>query len=272
MYSKILPEACCDTRKYFSYEECVVSYKENQTVCGTVVSYNNEEEYVTVRLGYELFAKLPYSEVSIYPLKYSTNPEYKLPFQVCSILNKKISAKILLVKGDEIILSRKSNMLEAFEQLKNHTYLRFYVTSVTQSDVFGDVGAGISARIPRCKLCKSRIRSAEEIVCVGSNLLVKAISCDYENIRFTVSYKDTFDNYNPDLYYSGEKITCIVNEVVDDTVSGYFVNVTPQVVGIVDNLYGMPKLNYGDKIDCIITRATKKGLHLKFCNFSNKVF
>ena len=272
MYSKILPEACCDTRKYLSFEQCIVSYKENQTVCGTVVSYNNEEEYLTVRLGCELFAKLPYSEVSIYPLKYSTNPEYKLPFQIYLILNKRISAKILSIKGDEIILSRKNNMLEAFEELKKYTYLHFYVTSVTQSDVFGDVGAGISARIPRCKLCKSRIRSAEEVVCVGNNLLVKVFSYDYENMRFTVSYKDTFDKYNPNLYHSGEKITCIVNEVVDDSATGYFVNVTPQVVGIVDNLYDMPKLNYGDKIDCIVTRATKKGLHLRFSNFSNKIF
>lgn len=267
--NKILPEAWYKFNENFDYDDLYTAYLKNETVYGTVVDCNEDEEYLTVRLGDKLYAKLPFSEVSIYPFKYSNNSEYKLPFQVYSILNKTIAAKVHILKLNETILSRKSNMKEAFKSIKNSKYLPFYVTSVSECDVFGDVGDGITARIPLCKVCKTRIHSARELIQKDHTFTVKITACDDEKMRFLASYKDTFDKYNPNVYCSGEKITGIVNEVVDDSNSGYFVYISPQTVGIVDNNNTVPKLNYGDKIDCMVTRATKKGLHLKFLNFSN---
>lgn len=263
MSRKILPEACYNVKEDMKLNDCVKAFKRRKTVYGTVTEIVEKDMSLTVRLGVDLYAKLYFDEVSIYPLKYSNNSKYKLPFQVYTLLNKQIAVKILSIKNGNIILSRKNNMIESFKLLKNSRSLQFFVTQVTQSEVFGDVGDGIIAKIPIYELCKSRIRSAFEVICKNSLITVKVVSCDNKNSRFDVSYKAVFEKYDPDSYKKGDIISCTVNELVDDC-SGYFANISPQVVGIIDKLYWMPKLTYGDKVDCVVTSASKKGLHLKF--------
>ncbi len=268
MSRKILPEACYNIKEEMNFNGCIKAYKENETVYGKIINYDLQNKHLIVKLGSNCFATLPFNEVTIYPLKYSSNHEYKLPLQVYYLLHKRIAAKILDIYENEIILSRKNNMLESFQQLQNSSYLSFYVTKVDRNEVFGDVGDGIVARIPIYELCRARIRSAFEVISKNSLITTKVLSYDEENYRFNVSYKESFDKYNPTLYNKGDVVACTVNEFVDDEYTGYFANVSPQVVGIIDNRYWMPKLSYGDKVECIITNASKKGLHLKFICYS----
>lgn len=268
MLRTILPEAYYKAKEDLDLSKCIKAYEENETIHGTVTELIEDEEYLSVRLGENFYAKLPFSEVSIYPLKYSKNADYKFPFQIYTLMTKQISAKILSIHGNEVILSRKNNMAESFEILKNYTNLNFHVLKISKTDVFGDVGDGIYALLPIYELCKARIRSPFEIVYKGEHLMTKVILCEEDKHRFKVSYKNIFDEYNTNNYTKGDIITCVVNEPVDQMFSGFFANISPQVVGIIDNDYYVPKLYYGDKVDCVVTGISKKGLHLKFLEYT----
>lgn len=266
MLRKIMPEECYPVTN-LSMMDVIEAKKKHLTIQGKVESIDNASKMIYVKLGFNLMAMLPFNEATIYPFTYSKNPEFVLPFQLYCLRDKQISVKVTKIKSDKILLSRKKNMEESFKYLKNASFLDFYITAVNTTEVFGDIGDGLVARLPMCKLCQTRIRSASEIVRKNELIEVKVILCDEKLKRFNVSYKDVFEKYRPQNFRSGEHIVCTVNEAIDSSMSGFYASATPQVVGIVDNDKWVPRLRYGDKIECIITRATKKGLHLKFYDF-----
>lgn len=266
MLRKIMPESCYPVTN-LSLADVIAAKKSHLTIQGKVENIDNASKMIYVRLGFNLIAMLPFSEATIYPFTYSKNPEFVLPFQIYGLKDKQISVKVTKIKGEKILLSRKKNMEESFKTLKDISFANFYVTAVNTTEVFGDIGDGLVARLPICKLCQTRIRSASEIVKKDDTIEVKVTACDTKLKRFNVSYKDVFEKYKPQNFKSGEHIICVINEAIDSSMSGFYASATPQIVGIVDNDKWVPRLQYGDKIECIITRATKKGLHLKFYDF-----
>ncbi|MBR6613685.1 MAG: hypothetical protein IKK84_02850 [Clostridia bacterium] len=261
-FEKILPEACYPLAN-MTFKDVEKAFKENMTVVGYVEAISQANETLSIRLGDDIVAYLPFDEATMYPLTYSqNNPEFPFPLQVGCLKEKNICAKIKNIKGHRITLSRKDNMLEVLELIKDATTLPFNVTATRTKIVFGDVGQGVQARISVPDLCKARIRSTAEICKKGDSFFVKVLNLD-ELGRFNVSYKDTFPEYNPDSYTPGEMITGVINEPVDSNFSGFFVNVSPQVAGILDYQTWHPILHYGDTVECVISSASKKGLHLK---------
>ena len=268
-FEKILPEACY-TVGNMSFKDVEKAFKDNMTVVGLVEAISQKDENLTIRLGEDVIAYLPFSEATMYNLTYSqNNPEFPFPLQVGCLKEKTICAKVKTIRGHRIILSRKDNMLEVLELIKDATTLPFNVTATRTKIVFGDVGQGVQARISVPDLCKARIRSTSEICKKGDSFFVKVMSLD-DLGRFNVSYKDTFPEYNPDNYIPGEMITGVINEPVDSKFSGFFVNVGPQVAGILDYQSWHPILHYGDTVECVISSASPKGLHLKLSKVVSK--
>lgn len=268
-FEKILPEACYNVSN-MTFKDVEKAFKDNMTVVGYVEAISQTNESLSIRLGDEITASLPFSEATMYPLTYSqNNPEFPFPLQVGCLKEKIVCAKVKSIKGHKITLSRKENMLEALELIKDATTLPFNVTATRTKIVFGDVGQGVQARISVPDLCKARIRSTSEICKKGDSFFVKVMSLDALG-RFNVSYKDTFPEYNPDNYTPGEMITGVINEPVDSKFSGFFVNVAPQVAGILDYQSWHPILHYGDTVECVISSASKKGLHLKLSKVVSK--
>ena len=90
------------------------------------------------------------------------------------------------------------------------------------------------------------------------------VSSHDELNRFVVSYKDTFNEYNPNDYHEGDAIVGTIKFPTDSQHSGYFVHITPQVCGIMDTNSLIPILRYGQKVEFSVIEAREKGLKLKF--------
>ena len=122
-FEKILPEACYNVGN-MTFKDVEKAFKDNMTVVGYVEAISQANESLTIRLGDELTATLPFCEATMYPLTYSqNNPEFPFPLQVGCLKEKIICAKVKAIKGHKITLSRKDNMLEVLELIKNASTL-----------------------------------------------------------------------------------------------------------------------------------------------------
>ena len=266
MMSKILPEACYEF-KPLTIEDVLEAYKTNTTITGLVVKVRSDA--LIVKLGEELFGTLPFEETTIYPFTYSTNKKKPLPLQIYTILKKQIRIKVTSINfstdsEDNIVLSRKANMIEAVERLSKREYVLFKVTSLTPSLVFGDCGDGICGRITISEVTKSRIQNVAEYFHVNDELIVKILNMDELN-RFNLSYKERFPEYNPKQFMVGDSYVATVPAPVDQAHSGYFVCINPQVTGIMDADTSM-RFQYGERVVCRVKRVCNKGLKLTFVN------
>lgn len=260
--SQILPESSYKFTE-LSYEEVKNAFEQGQTITGRVVKIIASKSELLVRLGHELFAHLPFSEVTIYPFQYSQNSNRHLPVNICILLNKNIRAKVIEIDDSNIILSRKQNMEQAYNYLTTCSAVMFHVTNTSTFTAYGDIGDGITARLKIRDVCRARIRNISEHIRQGDTKRVIILNSDDEK-RFNVSYRKTFKAFQTDDYPEGMAVQGIVNEAVDDMCSAFFVTISPQVSGIMDVNSWNPELFYGDKVECRVTKTSSKGLHLSF--------
>ena len=256
--SQIFPESCYNFKK-LSREQVIEAKENGDTLTGYVESILGETEELEVTLGDNLSARLPFSEVTIYPLHHTANSNRVYPIQIEILLHKKIRVKVTDVTGDQITLSRKQNMLEAYEHLAKCDSAYFHITNVEQAFAYGDIGDGINARLYIREISRNHIKSVSEEFHRGDKVWVAIISAN-DKKQFELSYRKMFRPYNPDDYKPGDPVQCKVTVPVDDMMTGYYTSVTPQVRGIVDT---DQVLQYGDRILCTVNRAAEKGLKLR---------
>ena len=266
--SKILPESEY-TFKELSWLDIENAWRDAETITGKVTEILTDKEVLIVLLGKsdnggDIVGILPFSEVTIYPFKYSSNPNRILPLQIATLKNKLIRVKVAYIKDEYIKLSRKANMLNAIEHLKECEFAFFVVQSLTEKMCFGDIGDGIVGCISIKNISKSRIANVCERLHKGDKTWTKILSFNEERQSFFLSYKDVFREYDPKNYKHGDTIVCTVCTPVDSSHSGYFAEVSPQVSGIVDSNNLTPILAYGDKIECFIKTTSKNGLKLRY--------
>ena len=268
--NEILPEGCYKPQN-MKKKDVETAFLKGATVIGWVLpNIDEDNKRIFVQLGEGIIATLPFDETTIYPYTYSKSaPHLKIPLQIACLTGKVICAKVISIDNGNIVLSRKQNMQEALEVLKQREFLTFLVSNVRTSLVFGDVGHGIQACIFIHNLCKSHIKSATEICKSGDSIFVKVLSID-ELGRFDVSYKDACPPYNPANYKKDDTIAVRITKPVDNTFSGFFAYVTPQVCGIVDYHSDLPLMRYGDIVECRVSSANANGLRLKFIRMLNK--
>lgn len=262
--SKILPEIHHEFTN-LSIEKVKNAYENGDTVTGFVKGVCPEKEVVYVRLGDGIVAMLPFSETTIYPMRYSKKHTSNLPTNVKCLLKRKIRVKISSIEGNTITVSRKKNMMEAY----NHIYgcagqrISMYVTEVINKTAFGDVGEGICGKLFINDVCRSHIKHVNEII--KERETIEVIIKDYDDEhRVSVSYRDAFKPYDKEDYKLGDTIVVTIGDwiKVADT-SDYYVSVTPQVPGIMIANHHI-HLDYGSKAECTITGTSDKGLYLVF--------
>lgn len=127
----IRPEICHDfvplTRDYVAS-----AYATGTTVTGFVERILPEQKVLVVKLGDGIMGILPFTEVTMYPLRYSRRNTSNIPTNIRCLMSKKIRVKITKISGSEIILSRKQNMLEAYDTLLNTKTTSMYITEVIE--------------------------------------------------------------------------------------------------------------------------------------------
>lgn len=259
MNSRLLPEACYDLED-LSLNDVMIAYETRTTITGFVEKILPDA--LLVKLGENLFAHLPFSEVTIYPFKYSKNTNRTLPIQICTLLHRKIRIKVTNIEGNKITLSRKQNMICALEHLSKCTFIYFHITSVDRGKCYGDCGDGIIGCVDIRDVSASWLRNMNEYFHKGDKIWVKVLNTDSLG-QFILSYKDVFPKYNPYNYKTGDHVIGSISEL-NAQKDGFFVNITPQIRGIVDISDNMPKLHYGQFVECYVKKPTADGLKLRF--------
>lgn len=265
--SKILPEVCHDYIE-MSMEEVHAAYATGTTITGLVESIDIDSQQVNVRLGQDILAKLPFSEVTIYPFRYSKKLNTPLPTNIKSILDKKIRAKIINIADNVVTISRKKNMQEAYAKLSTCKQATMCITEIIPKSVFGDVGEGVDGKMFIREICKAHIKSAREYFHKGQIIEVALLGTD-EQKRLVTSYKQTFPPYRKEDYIVGMIVRGKIADWIKITqISSYYIYITPQVSGIM-NINQRVYFPYGAEVECIVTGISDKGLYLSFSRLPN---
>lgn len=261
--TSFLPEICYQY-KSLTLEDIFIAYADKQSVTGYVESLIEAEQKVVVRLGHDIIAHMPYVESTMYPLRKSDSLFSSIPTNVYSLVGKNIRVKIIRLNGKFITVSRKASMLEAFEHLCNCKQSNFHVTSIARKCAFGDVGAGIIGRVIIDEICRTHIKSIREYLKKGDVIPVCILARNADNY-FDLSYKLACAPYIMSDYYVGMTVVGKVCDFVHGAQRpGFYVNIAPQVSGIMNVSNVHRKLKYGTKVQCFVTGISNSGLHLQF--------
>ena len=239
-----------------SREDILSAYQNGHTITGIVDGVIENRGALKIRLGRDVFAHLPFSEATIYPLRY--NSVSALPTNIRCLIKQKVRVKVTMVTDKYIEVSRKKNMEVALEEIRKCEKLPMYVTQVISRSVFGDIGEGICGKIFIKEIAKCHMRHAAEAFKAGQTVDVVILEIDEEN-RVDASYRKAFKPYTPEDYKTGMVIWCrVADSIYVTNKSAYYVNITPQVSGIL-SIDGHLHLEYGSCVECRVKEATEQG-------------
>lgn len=263
---KILPEACYEFIP-LSREDLKCAMKNNKTVTGFVTKIDHDKNIIEVKFADDVYAILPFDEASIYHLEgFFFTSGLVLDY----LINHTIRVKVTYVSDDEseeIYVSRKKSMEEALKYLSDCSSAYCHILQIFKKYAFCDIGCGIRGFVKQRDVCRARIDDIAEIMSENSFKWMNIIK---ENNRsFYMSYRTTFRPYSTKFYHPGDKLKVTVNKPLDNPTQdessvGYFVSVTPQVVGILDIPANQSLPEYGQTIICEVKSATAAGLKLRY--------
>ncbi|MDO4282587.1 MAG: S1 RNA-binding domain-containing protein [Clostridia bacterium] len=223
----------------------------------TCIGYDKSEGMFTVKLPDSRTGKIPKDEMSIYPLKNDK--------QIESFIGKDI--RVAIIDESDMTLSGKIPMQKQLEKLteENPVGKILKVTVVSASDValYCDLGEGISGIIYRNDIISTPFPLPTDVYPIGSVIDAKVKNFKADKSFFTLSHRDVFSR-SMKAYRKGMHLNGIIREQIKrgNVVTGYFVEVTPAIKGILDindSIY----LQNGEKIPMVVNDITPKGLKLR---------
>lgn len=258
------PERDFSIDESITIEEIRRKCAENETVTGSIYEVNVNECFVRVYLGNSIEGIMPFNEICLGNLKLTDG----VPAQVKSVARKPvIRAKITSVKGNQIFLSRRENLLEVSNKIKKlgKAFFNASIENVNPYNIFCDIGEGVIAYCSVEELTRIFIDDARDWVTAGNHIRVRIIKTnDSENLIWCSVKKASMGNYKK--IKPRTKIMAKVGKSIKDesnNVTGFFVEITPAISGIADipenySLDKLPKL--GDMVKCYV-RAVNSEKH-----------
>lgn len=254
-----LPESMYKLDSTINRENLYSLYECGVSVTGRVIRLNSKDKILEVDLGDNIIGIMRFEDATIYPVY---DAEGVASPNVYKLVGKNIQAKIIGFDNTNIFVSRKLNMLEALEVLKNETHFEFAkITGFSRMSAFFDVGAGIVGRSNSKEFSNVKFRDIQDIGLQNGDIVpVSVIEYFNEDKRFELSRVDVLPSHN-DYFSSGDTVTCKVFEPVLDTeVIGHYVLIDRTFCGIVDS--PKIKLQYGDEIVAYVKKVKDAGLKL----------
>ena len=254
-----LPESMYKVDSEMTYERLSDLYESGQTVTGTVTRLNSKDELLEVYLGENLTGIMPFASSTIYPLyRYGG-----ISPNIYELVGKNIQAKIKCIDGNKIFLSRRENMLNALELLRDKTDKIEYTSIIgfSKSSAFIDMGAGIIGRIRSKAFSPVKFRDIRDVgIKVGDIISAKITEFLEEDNKFELSRVDILPSHY-EVFNPNDVVVCKVFEPVCDLGNiGYYVLINNNYCGIVDS--PKVKLNYGDNIIGYIKKLKDEGIKL----------
>lgn len=229
-----------------------------QPINVTCVEYDGTNEFFTVLLNDGRTGKIHKSEMSIYPLK--------IDKQIDALIGKDMRAVVLEDDGNTIWLTRKPVMEQALKKLEKEPMgkiLKVTITSASDVALYCDLGDGISGIIYKNDIITAPFSYPTDVYPVGSVIEAKIKCYKKEKAFFTLSHKDVFSKQKS-CYYKGMHLNGIIRSPIlkQGVITGYFVEVTPAISGILD-VNDSIHMDNGEKIPMVVNDITSKGLKLR---------
>lgn len=261
-----LPESLSEVDLEMNLEKLSDLYASNSTVVGKIKRLDTKNRYFIVELGGGITATMPVEEATMYPLY---NPDNTYSVYITLLLFQTIQAKIIIFEENNIVLSRKANMLEILEILKDEKDNVWGVISgFSRLSAFLDIGGGIIGRSYSKNLCNTIFENTRDIGLQKGDLVsIKILNFSEKYGNFEVSRVDALPNFE-DVLNVGDVVNCKVFTPLDDGI-GHFVLIDSTFNGIVDSKE--VELKYGDTIKALIKSITSKGPRLHFIEKVEKI-
>ena len=243
-----------------------------ETCVGIVLRYDKKLKCLFVDLGMGKIGIIPEKEVTIYTYTYPHGDESCIPYQISSIVRKKITAKVIGITSGVYILSRKETIRETYEQIaskaKENVYAR--ITAMYEYGLFCDIGNGVIGIVPISKCSQCHMEKLKNYFSVGDIIKVNILEVKTaeEDYKITLSRKDAYKGLllDPDAPKAGDICTgriCLPVRTAD----GYYVEITPAISGIVDIPHGIPHIKEGTPASFYVKKITEKGFKLELDDF-----
>ena len=228
-------------------EDIEFAYCHNETLTGYVIRNDKENKELIVVLGDNILGRLPWSEVTIKSL-FNNHPEKSaVPGQVAFLAAKNIRVKVTKITEDGIMLSRKANMLEAWNEIIKRPNDFIYTSAFLNANskgtmLFYDIGDGLVAACNLYEFTNSRVEvndwlsygDVHELIILKKNLNNYTIEVSRKR-----ACKKDYKDFKP-LDIVDVKIGKPVKDA-ENKIEGYRVEVTPLVDGIAILPYNGPK-------------------------------
>lgn len=264
---KLKPERNFRVDDNITLQEVIRRYEQKITVTGIAHGFDSIGKKVFVSLGNDIEAILPFEEVSLEELRYIT----KIPVQVKAILKKgTIRAKISKIEDDKIYLSRKANLLEALDTVKNNIggFFRATVENIDGHCVFCDIGEGVVAYCKIEEVTRIRIKDVRGWLEKGQKVKVKVTDYSEEsNLVWCSIKRGSFGDYS--AFKRGMHVKARVGNAIlgnDGNITGFYVEITPAISGITDYnpmYYNGELPKYGDMVKCYIKNVDEYNHKMK---------
>ena len=261
------PESSFSLDKNMSEEKICRAHSTGDFLVAKVLLWNSQEEHLYVYLGNDFYGIIPIEEITIYPIKQSSY--FSVGSTIYTLVGKTICVCVKSISDETIILSRKENMLKAFEYLKNNNEKIIFaqVTGIENYGLFLDVGCGITGLIPYKELTASKISNPKDVdFHLKQYLYTKIQKIDEEKYHLSLTYKSLCQNLTSTLNENDIIVATCLSQLNEE---GYFGYINPNTAAIIDVPYGF-KIGYGEKLVCRVKKpnnATEKA-KLDFITFA----
>lgn len=257
-----LPESMLNIDLTMTYEKLSFFYESYSSVTGNVIRLNVDEELLYVDLGGGIIGIMPFTEATIYSIRKNDGT---LSPNITHLTRKTIQAKIKNFKDNTIILSRKDNMLDALEVLKQQTKIESAkITGLSSASAFIDIGAGIIGRSSGRHFSPTIYRDVKDTgIHVGDTISVMITEFLEDKLQFELSRVAAIPPVS-EIYKENTFVDCKVFDPVENGKGiGYYVTFhNNDFCGIVDSRN--VELHYGDEIEAVIKRIVDDKPRLQF--------
>lgn len=264
IHKQLMPESRYSLDNFMSNETLLRKITLDDFIVGKVFHFDSLSQQFLVDLGNGFLGIMPISETSVYP---TLHADGKLKAEAYSLIGKIICAKILEIQSDKIVISRKANMIDAFETISNmeNEIIDCTVKSCQRTMFFLDVGHGISGMLYVGDLCSCRINHVMDIgIKITDSIKAKIKRFEKEKFHVSLGYKELFKDLS-DSFNRDDLIEAISFQEVQ-TLDGYFAYVNPNTAAILDPPSGV-SIPYGTKVVARVKSSSPGKLKLGFMTF-----
>ena len=161
---------------------------------------------------------------------------FATPTDIKYFLGTKITAEVIAISSDFVILSRKSNILKTYNLLEEGSTILGVATTVFQKVAFFDIGNGVKGKLKQEDYSSCFIENLDNWIFPGTKLrckITKKFSI-IQGVPFRISHKLTFPLLanSKSQYQIGSIIPVRIGMKLNPY--GYQCQVTPRIRGIVN--------------------------------------